>query len=99
MGGSKLQRREALILISMEVYSVQVEYSGQRPSDDWKGHTLWATLEGAKRGLKGERNGILQEKTWLNNENCIETDEEDHFCVRDDEESYEITIIKEKVHE
>ena len=83
----------------MEVYSVQVEYTGQRPSEDWKNHTLWSTFEGAKHGLKEERDGILQEKTWLKNENCIETDEEDHFCVSDDDESYEITIIKEKVHE
>ena len=83
----------------MEVYSVQVEYAGERPSDDWHGHTLWSTLEGAKQGLKMERDHILKDKTWLNNENCIETDEEDHFCAGDDDESYEITIIKEKVHD
>lgn len=83
----------------MEVYSVQVAYTGQRPSDDWEGYTLWSTFEGAKRGLKDERDSILKEKTWLNNENCIETDEDDHFYAFDGDESYDITICKIKVHE
>lgn len=83
----------------MEVYSVQVEYAGERPGENWHGHTLWSTLEGARRGLKSERDSILHKKTWLNNENCIEIDEEDHFLAGDDQESYDITISKEKVHE
>lgn len=47
----------------MEVYSVQVEYAGERPGEDWHGHTLWSTLEGARRGLKSERDSILHKNT------------------------------------
>lgn len=83
----------------MEVYSVQVEYEGECPSDNWTNYTLWSTLEGAKRGLKQERNNILGSNSWLNNENCIEIDEDNHFYAYDDQDSYNITICKEKVHE
>lgn len=83
----------------MEVYCVQVEFEGERASDDWTAHTLWSTLEGAKRGLKQERDEILSSHSWLNNENCIDTDEEDHFFAFDDQESYNITIYQETVHE
>lgn len=41
----------------------------------------------------------INKNTWLNNENCIEIDKEDHFLAGDDQESYDITISKEKVHE
>ena len=83
----------------MEVYCVQVEFKGERPSDNWTAHTLWSTLEGAKRDLKQERDEILSSHSWLNNEDCIDTDEEDHFCAVDGWESYNIAIIKETVHE
>lgn len=83
----------------MEVYCVQVEYEGERPSDNWTNHTFWSTLEGAKSNLKAERDQILKENSWFNNVDCIEIDTEDHFYVHDDQESYCITINKEPVHE
>lgn len=83
----------------MEVYCVQVKFEGERASDDWTTHTLWTTLEGAKRGLKQARDAILYSHSWLNNENCIDTDEEDHFFAFDDQESYNIIIYQETVHE
>ena len=83
----------------MEVYCVQVEYECERASDNWMNHTLWSTLEGARRGLKQERDEILSCHSWLNNENCIDTDGEDRFFVFDDQESYCVTIYKEIVHE
>lgn len=100
MGGSKLQRREAFILINMVVYSVDVEYEGIRPSDNYKAHTLWSTIEGARKALKSERDEILRKPGW--SENSIETDEDDHFFAYENGdfyESYEITITEEKVYE
>ena len=84
----------------MDVYNVQVEYEGKRPSDNYSSHTLWATMEGAKAALKSERDDILNKPGW--SLNSIETDEEDHFFAYENGdfyESYEITITKETVHE
>ena len=84
----------------MEVYCVQVEYEGIRPSDNYSSHTLWSTIEGARRALKSERDDILNKPGW--SVNSIETDEDDHFYAYENGdfyESYEITITKEKIHE
>lgn len=83
----------------MEVYCVQVEYQGERASDNWNNHTLYSSLKGAKQGLKNNRDSILKDNPWLNNEDCIDTDDDRNFFVHDDQESYEITINKEPVHE
>ena len=81
----------------MEVYCVQVEYVGVYREDDYIAHTLYATLEGAKRGLKQERNDILSKPGW--GEDSIIKDEEDEFIAIGNEyynESCCITINKEK---
>ena len=84
----------------MEVYCVQVEYEGVYRADDYVAHTLYATLEGAKRGLRQERNEILRKPGW--SEDSIIEDEDDHFYATGDEyynESYLITINKEIVYD
>lgn len=83
----------------MEVYCVKVEYEGIRVSNNSTCHILWSSLEGAKESLKRERDYILQHNPWLNNENCIEKDEDEYFYVHDDDDYYTVTISKETVHD
>ncbi|WP_190311565.1 hypothetical protein [Prevotella sp. MGM2] len=49
--------------------------------------------------MKRERDYILQHNPWLNNENCIEKDEDEYFYVHDDDDYYTVTISKETVHD
>ncbi len=83
----------------MEVFCLHIEYAGQRIIDSYSTHTLWSNLESAKKALKEERDTILNNKSWLNIEDCIERDEEEYFSVCDGQEFYSVFIFKEKVHE
>lgn len=82
----------------MEVYCLNVDYRGMRPSDNWENHTLFASVEGARKQFREERKSALM--TLYCREDDIEKDDDDHFfAYNDDNESFEITIYRERVYE
>ncbi len=84
----------------MKVFCVQVEHESSRLSENYTNHTLWSTLEGARKALKEERAAILRNPGW--SESSIETDEDNRFSAYEEDpyfESYLVTIFEEPVHE
>lgn len=84
----------------MEVYCVLIEYSGVYREDDYTVQTLYASLEGAQRGLREKRDEILRKPGW-NVDSIVEDEDNRFFAIGDEQynESCRIIIYKEPVHE
>lgn len=83
----------------MEIYSVTTTYNGARACDDYTSSTLYSSLQSATKHLQSERKAIFNDNPWLKNEDCIVSDTDKYFCVSDTDESYEVVISKETVHD